>query len=160
MLVVFDVSNRKSFEKVAYWMTQVDNNADSGIQRILIANKSDLTYEREVSKKEGETLAQKYGIKYIETSAKTDKNIGSAFENLALDVFKAVKGGQIAPDSDGSRGVKVGDYYVEEPKLPGTISGGRAQDKEAQDRVKIKNLNKKKSGRKAEKGDGKSGGCN
>jgi GTPase SAR1 family protein len=160
VLVVYDVSSRKSFEKIAYWMTQIDNNAESGIQRILIANKCDLTYEREVSKKEGEELAKRYNIKYIETSAKTDKNIGTAFENLALDVFLAVKDKRIPADSDGSKGVKVGDYYVEEPKLVGTLKASNERGEPRVERMKIKNLNRKKKGKGAEKNQEKSGCCN
>ena len=142
-------------------MQQVKDHAESGIQRILIANKSDLTYEREVSKAEGENLAKTHGIKYIETSAKTDKNIGLSFENLALDVYLAVKNGNITADPDGSKGVKLGDYYVEERKLPTPLGGSLTQKKETQHKLnkkKIKKKNKNTEGDK--KDDGKSGCCN
>ena len=136
-------------------MSQVDDNAEKSIQKILIANKSDLTYEREVSKNEGEALAKKYGIKYIETSAKTDKNINLAFENLALDVYLAVKNGNIQADADASRGVKVGDYYVEEPKLMPTLNSKKPRG----DGRNIK-LNAKKASRKKKEEKAKSGCCN
>jgi GTPase SAR1 family protein len=161
VLLVYDVSNRKSFEKIPYWMSQVKDNAESGIQRILIANKTDLTYEREVSKKEGEEFANSQGIKYVETSAKTDKNINLAFENLALDVYLSVKNGNIPADSDGSKGVKLGDYYVEETKLPTPL--GRTAKKSQENNQKL-NRKKLKRGRKdknnQKENEGSSGCCN
>ena len=161
VLLVYDVSNRKSFEKIPYWMQQVSDHAESGIQRILIANKSDLTYEREVSKNEGENLAKTHGIKYIETSAKTDKNIGLAFENLALDVYLGVKNGNITADPDGSKGVKLGDYYVEERKLPATLKGNSKRKPESQHKLNKKKINKKTKNKNGEnKAEGSSGCCN
>jgi GTPase SAR1 family protein len=162
VLLVYDVSSRKSFEKIPYWLSQVKDNAESGIQKILIANKTDLTYEREVSKKEGEEFANSQGIKYIETSAKTDKNINLAFENLALDVYLSVKNGNTPADSDGSKGVKVGDYYVEEPKLPATLGRNKNDNGLRVEKLSTKKLHRKKKGRNNKKEDenGSSGCCN
>jgi len=130
------------------------------IQKILIANKTDLTYEREVSKKEGEEFAKKEGIKYIETSAKTDKNINLAFENLALDVYLGVKNGNISADSDGSKGVKYGDYYVEEPKLPTTLGRNSGTNQMRKSKTESKKLNNKRIRKKNKKDEeNKSSGC-
>ena len=56
-----------------------------GITLILVGNKIDL--ERKVSKVEGEDLAKKLGLTYIETSAKTGENINDAFRTLALQLL-------------------------------------------------------------------------
>ena len=42
---------------------------------ILVGNKADLADSRAVSTEEGRILAQKWGIPYIETSAKTKNNV-------------------------------------------------------------------------------------
>ena len=42
---------------------------------ILIGNKCDLSYQRAVDKKRGQLLADEYGIKFMETSAKDNINI-------------------------------------------------------------------------------------
>ena len=158
VLLVYDVSNIKSFEKIPYWMSQVENNAESGIQKILIANKSDLTYEREVSKNQGEEMAKKFGIKYVETSAKTDKNVNLAFENLALDVYLSVKNGNIPADSEGTKGVKFGDYYNEEPRLPAPLSSNTKVNTRGNQKLN-KNKMKRRNNKNTEE-QSKSGCCN
>ena len=42
---------------------------------MLIGNKSDLDHRRAVSTKEGEEFAQKNGLVFLETSAKTATNV-------------------------------------------------------------------------------------
>ena len=54
---------------------------------ILVASKSDLEQDRKVTRKQGEGLAEKYGIQFLETSAKDDSNIGKAFELLTREVL-------------------------------------------------------------------------
>jgi GTPase KRas len=49
---------------------------------MLVGNKCDKTYEREVSKEEGAQLARQFGCEFIETSAKTSHNVERLFMNL------------------------------------------------------------------------------
>lgn len=49
---------------------------------MLVGNKCDKTYEREVSKEEGAALARQFGCEFIETSAKTAYNVERLFMNL------------------------------------------------------------------------------
>lgn len=49
---------------------------------MLVGNKCDKTYEREVSKDEGAALARQFGCEFIETSAKTAQNVERLFMNL------------------------------------------------------------------------------
>lgn len=58
---------------------------------ILVGSKSDLEVDRKVSRKQAETLAEKYNISYVETSAKEDSNIGSVFEILTMQVADRIK---------------------------------------------------------------------
>jgi hypothetical protein len=53
-----------------------------------LATKSDLTYERQVSTKEGIELAQKYGITFMEVSAKSGQNVKEGFELLVMEIHK------------------------------------------------------------------------
>ena len=50
--------------------------------QVLCGNKTDLTSERQVSKDQGEELAKKLNISYVECSAKTGDGVISAFETL------------------------------------------------------------------------------
>jgi hypothetical protein len=49
---------------------------------VLVGNKSDKSYEREVSFEEGAALARDIGCEFFETSAKTAQNIDLAFVTL------------------------------------------------------------------------------
>jgi len=49
---------------------------------MLVGNKADKSYEREVSKEEGSALARNFGCEFIETSAKTSENVNLLFMNL------------------------------------------------------------------------------
>jgi GTPase SAR1 family protein len=46
---------------------------------VLVGTKADLESDRKVSRKQGENLADKYNIKFVETSAKGDSNISRVF---------------------------------------------------------------------------------
>ena len=49
---------------------------------ILVGNKCDKTHDREVSEEEGATLARQFGCGFLETSAKTTKNVDGLFVHL------------------------------------------------------------------------------
>ena len=49
---------------------------------VLVGNKCDKTYEREVSREEGAALARSFGCDFLETSAKTSHNVERLFTNL------------------------------------------------------------------------------
>ncbi len=57
---------------------------------ILVGNKKDLEEKRKVSYKEGEQLAEEYGMMFIECSAKTKENIAKVFENVAKVILQKV----------------------------------------------------------------------
>lgn len=60
-------------------MTQIDTHAPSDVSRVLMATKCDLNFERQVSTEEGAAVARKYGIPFIEVSAKSDLNVKEGF---------------------------------------------------------------------------------
>jgi len=75
VFIVYDISNRTSFDNVANWISFVQNIEKTTI--ILCGNKSDLN--REVDKKDVEELCQKEGLLFFECSAKTNDNIKNMF---------------------------------------------------------------------------------
>ena len=88
VLLVFDVTDRMSYENLHSWITSIHEHADEKIIKYLVANKIDLTEERKVTKEEGQKMAQKYGMKYFETSAKANINVTECIESLAKDVYE------------------------------------------------------------------------
>lgn len=59
---------------------------------ILVGNKSDLD-RREVTTEEGVEFAEKNGLLFIETSAKTSNNVEEAFMKVAEKIYKNILDG-------------------------------------------------------------------
>ena len=60
------------------WMRNIEQHASEGVNKILIGNKADMLDKKIISKDQGQALADEYGIKFIECSAKS--NIGKTFK--------------------------------------------------------------------------------
>ena len=65
----------------------MDVHAQPNVQKILLANKSDMIEQKEINKEEGEKIAAQYNMKFFETSAKTGMNIKEAFETIASQII-------------------------------------------------------------------------
>jgi small GTP-binding protein len=89
-LVVYDISSRDSFNNVSTWIEDCKNQSPKTIFMVLVGNKSDLEDKRQVSKEEGQDLADKYGIQFYETSAKTGDNVDAIFYNSADEIAKKI----------------------------------------------------------------------
>jgi len=76
-LLVYDISNKESFEKLHFWNEQIKINAPENTRCIVIGNKTDLNDKREVSQIEGETFSKEYKIGFYETSAKEGTNVNN-----------------------------------------------------------------------------------
>lgn len=87
ILVVYDVTDERSFGNVRNWVRNVEQYASEGVTMLLVGNKCDAAEKRVVSRERGEALAQELRIKHIETSAKAAINVDEAFTMLAQDIF-------------------------------------------------------------------------
>lgn len=88
ILLVYDITDQTSFEDVKSWMSQIKQFADSVCDKVLVGNKCDLDGDREVTYEKGKEMASEFGINFYEASAKQNKNIAEAFEDLAKQVLK------------------------------------------------------------------------
>ena len=87
ILLVYDVSNRESFENIIGWLKEVKlYNTNNNPVIILVCNKIDLENIK-VSREEGLSIARDNNLLYIETSAKTSKNINLLFEELTRYIY-------------------------------------------------------------------------
>ncbi|XP_015705582.2 ras-related protein Rab-39A-like [Coturnix japonica] len=107
-LLVFDITNRRSFEHVKDWLEEAKMHVQPfQIVFLLVGHKCDLVSQREVTREEAEKLSSDCGMKYIETSAKDATNVEESFTILTRDIYELVKKGEITIQ-DGWEGVKSG----------------------------------------------------
>lgn len=86
IMLVYDITQEKSFENIKNWIRNIEENASTDVEKMLLGNKCELNEKRQVTKERGEQLAVEYGIKFLETSAKNSINVEEAFFTLARDI--------------------------------------------------------------------------
>ena len=108
-LLVYSITSRNSFEEISTFHQQILRVKDKdSFPVIVVANKCDLEYERQVGMNgthtpfsshlaedrshaflsEGRDLAKHFGCRFIETSAKQRINVDEAFSNLVREIRK------------------------------------------------------------------------
>jgi len=92
VFVVYAVNEKETFTHVEKWLGEVDRYVpNKNVPRFIIANKIDLT-DRQVTTEEGDAFAKSKGMKFLETSAKENKNVDEIL-NLALSTQSQDKQG-------------------------------------------------------------------
>jgi Ras-related protein Rab-8A len=86
IVLVYDITERNSFESMRNWLEQIDQCADARVMKVLVANKVDLEDARKVDRSEGEALAREFNMKYFETSAQTGLNVTDVFHGIAWSI--------------------------------------------------------------------------
>lgn len=67
--ICYDITNRKSFEKLDFWLKCIDENAYNNPIKILVGIKADLKEIRAVSVDEGKDYAEEHGMPFLECSS-------------------------------------------------------------------------------------------
>ena len=105
-IIVYDISNKDSFLSVNHWIEDCKSNiTNKNIHLILVGNKCDLTYKREVEEDEGKSLAENQGMSFYETSALTGVNVDIIFFDACKVISKNIDEGKY-DFSDDSFGIK------------------------------------------------------
>ena len=89
IILSYAVNDRESFQNIENWMKQIRQHASEDVCKILVGNKCDMA-DRCVDYEEGKRLADSYGIKFFETSAKDDLNVNDAFHTIARDIKEKI----------------------------------------------------------------------
>ncbi|KAJ7650707.1 ras-like protein [Roridomyces roridus] len=109
-LLVYSITSRDSFEEISTYHQQILRVKDvDSFPVIVVANKCDLEYERQVGMNEGRDLAKHFDCKFIETSAKQRINVDEAFSNLVREIRRFNK-------EHASAGLR--------PSAPGAVGSG------------------------------------
>ncbi|XP_050250398.1 ras-related protein RABE1c-like isoform X2 [Quercus robur] len=87
ILLVYDVTDESSFNNIKNWIRNIEQHASDNVNKILVGNKADMDEsKRAVPTSKGQALADEYGIKFFETSAKTNMNVEEVFFSIARDI--------------------------------------------------------------------------
>ena len=91
-LVVFDITNRKSFEDIGVWVQEFRNVAGENTIVLLVGNKIDLASNRVITQEEAQEWAQKNNCIYHETSAMSGEGVKELFKVLVDELMKMYNG--------------------------------------------------------------------
>ncbi|KAE7996823.1 hypothetical protein FH972_001512 [Carpinus fangiana] len=87
ILLVYDVTDESSFNNIRNWIRNIEQHASDNVNKILVGNKADMDEsKRAVPTSKGQALADEYGIKFFETSAKTNMNVEEVFFSIGRDI--------------------------------------------------------------------------
>lgn len=83
IVLVYDVTDTRSFENIKSWYKTVTQYANENTQIFLVGNKCDDEENRQVSKTQGEELATELQVPFLEVSAKQNIDVETIFYELA-----------------------------------------------------------------------------
>lgn len=89
VIVVFDLTRPNPFPTLQKWLQEVERYTEGDVLKILVGTKSDLSGDRSVSREDAKDFADKLGIAYVETSAKTGDRVEDVFTKLAKSILES-----------------------------------------------------------------------
>ena len=85
-MLCYDVTSERSFDSIANWIRNIEENASEDVEKLIIGNKADLDEKRVISTERGKTLALQHNIPFFETSAQNGQNVEEAFISIARTI--------------------------------------------------------------------------
>ncbi|MFX1554708.1 MAG: GTP-binding protein [Promethearchaeota archaeon] len=89
-LIVIDRTRPDSLESIDEWLNEIKTYIKGELNVILIGNKSDLVDKILVSEEDIRITANRYGLNYIITSAKTGENVNESFLYIAYKFIASI----------------------------------------------------------------------
>jgi len=110
IMLVYDITDGKSFDSIGKWLRNIDENANEDVVRMIMGNKCDMEDKRVIPTERGQEVAKHHGIPFIETSAKTNINITRAFHDITSKILeKQPEKSTPAPNPNQPRNVNVNE---------------------------------------------------
>ncbi|KAF0687314.1 Aste57867_20924 [Aphanomyces stellatus] len=90
VLLVYDIGKRSSFEHLGRWLQECQQNCmNPSLEIMVVGMKADLPEdERQVSAEEAQQWAKRFGLHFIEASAKTAANVELVFVETATTILR------------------------------------------------------------------------
>ena len=117
-IICYDITKKDSFDNVTTWIEDCKTQCYKNVYMILVGNKTDLRERRVVSTDEGKELADKLGINFYETSAKTGENVENVFQESINEISKQIDQGKFDfEDECGiTKGTKINNVNKKKKK--------------------------------------------
>eukprot|EP01113_Clastostelium_recurvatum_P000455 TRINITY_DN101_c0_g1_i2.p1 TRINITY_DN101_c0_g1~~TRINITY_DN101_c0_g1_i2.p1 ORF type:complete len:985 (+),score=334.30 TRINITY_DN101_c0_g1_i2:83-3037(+) len=90
ILLVYDITDTVSFNNIKQWLQEIDRYACENVNKRLLGNKCDMVEKRTVLTETAQEFADHMGIPFMETSAKTGRNIQEAFLETAQNIIDRI----------------------------------------------------------------------
>ncbi|XP_068610859.1 ras-related protein Rab-5C-like [Brachionichthys hirsutus] len=87
-IVVYDITNADTFTRAKTWVKELQRQASPNIVIALAGNKADIANKRAVELQEAHAYADDNSLLFMETSAKTAKNVNEVFMAIAKKLPK------------------------------------------------------------------------
>ena len=124
-LLVYDITRKNTFNNIDNWLKELISINSNKISVSLIGNKNDLSLLRQVPKDRAQEKANKYGMKFYETSALDSSNIKQAFEDLIKDIYIKTKNNYYSETNNNTTfGIDLNRHNNSEKKNEESICGG------------------------------------
>ncbi|RUS22074.1 ras family-domain-containing protein [Endogone sp. FLAS-F59071] len=110
-LLVYDVTNRATFNHLSYWLSEIRKHADSNIVIMLVGNKCDK--DRKVTTLEAKHFASENGLLVSETVASDNRNVLHTFKRTLNHIYHDMSkhlGPFRHPSRSGSISSSVSDH--------------------------------------------------
>ncbi|KAI0776940.1 ras-domain-containing protein [Trametes elegans] len=122
IILVYDVANRESFEALPKWFSELETYVSGSVVKIIVGNKVDKEFSRQVPYAEGEAFAKRMGALFVEASAKTAVGVQDAFRDVVARILDTPELWQAAPRRSGTgTGVGAGARARDNDDMPGSI---------------------------------------
>jgi len=118
IIVVYDISDADSYQNVKSWLGEIERYAKPDVQIVLVGNKCDKE-NRAVTFQEAKDFADEQGIEFLETSAKSARNVEEAFMKMST-ILKKQQAMAPSVDEGDSGGLDISEGR----RVGGNNSGG------------------------------------
>ena len=106
-VLVYEISNKKSFLDLQYWLDYILEEYGSSTFNVLIGNKSDIVSDKKIKESEGAKFAEIIKAKFAHVSAKNNDNWSKIFEEILTDYIRIKK-----PKAKEQPGIYLDDYLL------------------------------------------------
>ncbi|KAF8621940.1 hypothetical protein AX15_007375 [Amanita polypyramis BW_CC] len=104
VILVYDVTSRETFDALPRWYAELDTYISTPVIKILVGNKVDKEYSRQVATSEGEAYAKKMDSLFVEASAKTAVGVKETFKEVVQKILETKELWEGGASDGGGRG--------------------------------------------------------